>query len=63
MTIDAFCKKTGWPLEEFMALPVTEAIEIGLLYGYRLAVMEKRNKRLREIASAACLFPAEFFRG
>ena len=37
MTISSFCKKTGWPYEEFMTLYWSEANEIMALFDLRLA--------------------------
>jgi hypothetical protein len=45
MTIEAFCKKTGWPLDEFLETPVTTVIEVLALYGMRLGFGKRRTKR------------------
>lgn len=51
MTLKTWCKRTGWPYEEFMALQWTEASEILALYGMHFTFKDipkppklKRNK-------------------
>lgn len=33
MKIETFCKRTGWPFEEWQELPMSHALEILGLYG------------------------------
>lgn len=37
MKIETFCRKTGWPVDEFMSLGIVEACEILALFGLQLA--------------------------
>jgi hypothetical protein len=54
MKIETFCKRTGWPIEEFLQLKVfTEVIPLLALYGLRLRLVELPKKR-RPKHSAFC---------
>lgn len=46
MKIETFCKKTGWPLEEFMELYWSEAAEILAFYDLHLTfIIPRRPKK------------------
>lgn len=44
MKIKTFCRRTGWPYDEFMDLYWSEAAEVLALYGYTLTFRFARPK-------------------
>jgi hypothetical protein len=48
VTLAAFAKKLGWPLDEFMEMDWLTAVEIANLYGYQIKLIPiRRTKRGR----------------
>jgi hypothetical protein len=43
--IETFCKRTGWPLDEFMNLGIFTVAEILALYGMEVRIVIRHRRR------------------